>query len=780
MTNYLVGKPIPRKEGRKKVTGAALYVDDLKFEGMLHGVTVRSSIARGRIKSISFEQPPAKAGGTDRAIPWDEFTIVTAKDIPGENYVALILNDQPYLAGEVVNHPEEPIVLLAHHDKYLLEEARRHVSIEYEELPPIFSLEDSLEQKEIIWGEDNVFKKFLVNKGNVDDVWAEADFIVEGEYETGAQEQLYIEPNGAIAISSPVDGVTVWGSMQCPYYVHKALIKLFGLPEEKIRVIQTETGGGFGGKEEYPSMISGHAALLAWKSGRPVKMIYDRAEDMVATTKRHPSRTRHKTAVTKDGKLLAMEIDFVIDGGAYCTLSPVVLSRGTIHAAGPYFCPNVRIHSKAVATNMPPHGAFRGFGAPQSIFGLELHMDKVAHAIGLSPEEFRRRNFIKEGETTATNQVIREQVDLEGLMKRAFELSDYHAKRERFAEENQRDSGPTVREGVEPRDTPSLTVGLLPRSGALRGIGFATFMHGAGFTGSGEVYLQSVVGAEATADGRVKILAASTEIGQGTNTIFAQIASEALGIDYDLIEVVQPDTGNVPNSGPTVASRTTMIVGKLVESAVLGLKQTLAGSGLLKEQFTQGEFQQACAEYISKFGQLKSSSQYQPPPGVRWDDEKYEGDAYGAFAWAVYVAEVTYDPLTYEVHVDDFIAVQEVGRVINPVLAAGQIEGGVAQAIGYTLYENVVWQNGRMQNGQMTNYIMPTAADLPPIRVFFAENPYAFGPGGAKGIGELPMDGPGPAILNAIEHATGTEFNRIPLMPEVVMEKSKRAKSAPA
>src|SRR5437764_9110417 len=183
-------------------------------------------------------------------------------------------------------------------------------------------------------------------------------------------------------------------------------------------------------------MISGHAAFLDWTSGKPVKMISDRAEDMAATTKRHPSRTRHKTAVTKDGKLLAMEIDFVIDGGAYCTLSPVVLSRGTIHAAGPYFCPNVRIHSKEVATNVPPHGAFRGFGAPQSIFGLELHMDKVAKAIGLTPEEFRRRNFIKQGETTATNQVIREEVDLEGLLNRAFELTDYHAKRERFAREN--------------------------------------------------------------------------------------------------------------------------------------------------------------------------------------------------------------------------------------------------------------------------------------------------------------------------------------------------------
>jgi len=269
----------------------------------------------------------------------------------------------------------------------------------------------------------------------------------------------------------------------------------------------------------------------------------------------------------------------------------------------------------------------------------------------------------------------------------------------------------------------------------------------------------------------VKILAASTEIGQGTNTIFAQIAAEALGIDYDLIEVVQPDTANVPNSGPTVASRTCMIVGKLVESAVFGLKQTLIGSSLLQDRFTQAKFQNACADYITKFGPLKSFSQYQTPPNVHWDDEKYQGDAYGAFAWAVYVAEVSYDPRTYEAHVDDFVALQEVGRVINPVLAAGQIEGGVAQAIGMTLYENVVWQNARMANGQMTNYIMPTAADLPPIRVYFEENPYAFGPAGAKGIGELPMDGPAPAILNAIENATGISFDRVPLTPEALMKK---------
>jgi CO/xanthine dehydrogenase Mo-binding subunit len=734
-----VGKPAPRKEGREKVTGKALYVDDLSFPEMLYGVTVRSPAARGRITNISF------AGD----VPWDEFTIVTAKDIPGANYVALILNDQPYLASEFVNHPEEPILLLAHRDKYLVEKARRSVRIEIEEQPAIFSLEHSLALKEIVWGDDNVFKKYLVDKGNVDTAWAKADFIIEGEYETGAQEQLYIENNGVIAIANPADGVTVWGSMQCPYYVHKSLVKLFDLPDDKIRVIQTETGGGFGGKEEYPSLIAGHAGLLAWKSGKPVKIIYDRAEDMVATTKRHPSRTRHKTAVTKDGKLLAMEIDFVIDGGAYCTLSPVVLSRGTIHAAGPYVCPNVRIHSRAVATNVPPHGAFRGFGAPQSIFALERHMDKIAKTVGLTPEEFRRRNFIHEGETTATTQIIRERVDMDQLLTKALQLSDYHSKRARFARENLETNG---------------------RFSRKRGVGFATFMHGAGFTGSGEVYLQSIVSAEATAEGKVRVLAASTEIGQGTNTIFSQIAAEALGLDLDAIEIVQPDTGLVPNSGPTVASRTAMIVGKLVESAVTGLKQTLIGSGFLPQRYGQTEFEKACAEYIAKFGSLKTSATYQPPPNVHWDEEKYQGDAYGAYAWAVYVAEVSFDELTYEAQVEDFVALQEVGRVLNPVLAAGQIEGGVAQAIGFTLFENVVWKEGRMANNQMTNYIIPTPADIPPIRVYFEENPYAYGPGGAKGIGELPMDGAAPAILNALENATGVSFNRIPLMPETLVE----------
>src|SRR6202011_6234033 len=295
-------------------------------------------------------------------------------------------------------------------------QAVKAVSIEYESFPAIFTIEESERGSQVVWGEDNTFKTYLIEKGDVDGLFRSADYIVEGEYTTGAQEQLYIENNGMIAAFDAALGITVWGSLQCPYYIHKALMALCNLPADKVRVVQMETGGAFGGKEEYPSMIAGHAALLAIKSGRPVKIIYDRMEDMAATTKRHPSRTRHRTAVGKDGKILGGEIDFTIDGGAYATLSSVVLSRGTIHAGGPYLWPSVRIRSKAVATNTPPHGAFRGFGAPQSLFAMERHMDRIASIVGISPVEVRRRNFLKPGQTTTTEQNIRENIDLDHLL----------------------------------------------------------------------------------------------------------------------------------------------------------------------------------------------------------------------------------------------------------------------------------------------------------------------------------------------------------------------------
>ncbi len=731
MSYGIVGSPVLRKEVGGKVTGQAEYVDDLDLPGMWHGITVRSTIPRGRIKNITFEE----------GVLWTEFTIVTAADIPGKNIVSLIVEDQPCLASKQVNHLHEPILLLAHPNKNLLEKARSLIKIDYEPLPTVFDIDPSLRRDEIIWGSDNVFKHYLMEKGEVDSVWSSAAHIVEGEYSTGAQEQLYIETNGMLATASLQDGVTVRGSMQCPYYIHKSLMTLFGLPASQIRVIQQETGGAFGGKEEYPSMIAGHAALLAWKSGHPVKLIYDREEDMAATTKRHPSRTRHKTAVGSDGTLLAMDIEFSIDGGAYATLSAVVLSRGTIHAPGPYRCPNVRVRSTAVATNSPPHGAFRGFGAPQSIFALERHMDKIARALHMEPGEFRQRNFLHSGDTTATGQTIRQPLDLPALQKRALIHAGYGDKKARFRAENQ--------------------TALIKK-----GIGFATFFHGAGFTGSGERHLQSVVTLSVDSKGQLEILSSMTEMGQGTNTVLTQVAAETLRIPYEWVSIPRPDTSRAPNSGPTVASRTSMIIGKLIENASNGLKEKLH----LPLDYSPAQFVEACASHAP----LEISAQYQEPEAIFWDDQKYRGDAYGAYSWAVYVAEVSVDTLTGEIHVDRFTALQEVGRVLHPLLAAGQIEGGVLQGIGFALYEKVVFREGAMVNNQMTNYIVPTSMDVPVIDVLFEEIPYEHGALGAKGIGELPMDGPAPAILNAVEDALGIGFNHVPLLPEDVLFAERR------
>ena len=727
----MIGAAVPRKEGRDKVTGRARYIDDILLPGMIYGATVRSHFPRGKIRQIHF----------DPSINWAEYVVVSAKDIPGRNCIALILDDQPCLADGFVNHPEEPVLLIAHPDRHQLRKAVEAVSIDYDPLSAVLSMEESERQTEIIWGTDNTFKAFLIQKGSLDGIWQEAAHIVEGEYFTGAQEQLYIENNGIIATFDSETGVTVWGSLQCPYYVHKALMAAFALPDDKVRVVQMETGGAFGGKEEYPSMIAAHAALLAMKAKRPVKIVYDRTEDMAATTKRHPSRTRHRTAVDADGKILGGEIDVTMDGGAYATLSSVVLSRGTIHAGGPYYWPNVVIRSKAVATNMPPHGAFRGFGAPQTIFAMELHMDRIAGVVGLSPIEIRKRNFIKPGQTTTTDQVIREEIDLSRLLDRAMELSEFPSKKQSFLAQNKSNK-------------------------IKKGIGIAAFLHGAGFTGSGERYLASVVGVEALADGSVRVLVSSTEFGQGTNTVLCQIAAESLSLPYEWVAIAQPDTRSVPNSGPTVASRTAMIVGNLVRSAAVGLADTLQRSVALPAGYSPEEFRSACARHIKKHGALKSFSRYEAPPGISWDDQNYRGEAYAAFAWAVYVAQVSVDLTTYSVAVDDFVALQEVGKVLHPLLAEGQIAGGVAQAIGFALYEKVVWHKGRMANNQMTNYIMPTSADLPPIRVYFEELGNVHGAYGAKGIGELPMDGPAPAVVNAVNHALTQHFNCVPLLPE--------------
>ena len=686
-----------RKEGIAKVTGAARYVDDLSFPGMLHGATVRSTIPCGEILSVRC------------ALETDGFTVVDFRDVPGRNVVALIEDDQPCLAERQVRHVAEPILLLAHAEKEKLVSPK--VAIEYQSADPVYDPERS----------GKTFKEIVIAKGDLARGFAAADAIIEGEYRVGLQEQLYIETNGVIAVPEK-DGVTVYGSLQCPYYVHKALQVLLKLPPEKVRVVQTETGGGFGGKEEYPSIVAGHACLLALKSGRPVKIVYDRVEDMLATTKRHPGVIRHRTGVSKDGLLAAMDIDVLLDGGAYVTLSPVVLSRGVLHATGPYRCRDVRIRGRVTMTNTPPNGAFRGFGAPQTQFASEVHMDRIAEALAMDPVRLRELNAFRPGDTTATGQKLGRDCSALDVLAEAVRRSDFERRRKKL-------------------------------SGSNRGIGLALFFHGSGFTGGGEVKLASKASLELTGRG-ARVLVASTEIGQGTRTMHAQIVADTLGIPYDCVEVSEADTGLVPDSGPTVASRTCMVVGKILERCAREMKRRLG--------------KKTPREYLEEDGPLVITKEYEKPAGMRWSDETYRGDAYGAYGWGCDVAEVERDPDTFAIRPVRMTAVCEIGKAIHPTLAAGQIEGGTAQGIGYALLEEVVMREGRMANAQLTNYTVPTTRDTPEIEAVILENPYEHGPFGAKGVGEMPIDGPAPAIVNAIRHM-GTDIREIPATPERIM-----------
>ncbi len=721
-----------RVEGLSKLTGRERYVDDLSMDGCLWGGTVRSPSPRGTIREILF--------GDD--VDWSDIVVVDHRDIPGRNAVFLIEEDQPVLAADRVRHVHEPVLLVAHTSRDVVRRAVASVQVVVDPEPPVLDFRASPGPNAIQYGDDNVLKHLTIDKGDVERALAEAPLVVEGVYETGAQEHVYIETQGMMAWEE--DGViTVTGSMQCPYYIVDAFRHALERPADRIRIVQAATGGGFGGKEEYPSGIALHAALLALKAGRPVKLVYDRSEDMEASTKRHPSRVRHRTGVDRDGRLLAQDIEVVLDGGAYVTLSPVVLSRSIIHAAGPYACEHVRIDGRAMFTNSPPFGAFRGFGAPQSQFACERHMDRIAAALDLDPVEIRRRNLIRAGESTATGQVINDGADREEVLDRALRLSGFDDRREAHARFNL--SSPTLR----------------------RGIGLATFFHGAGFTGAGEVYLDSRVHVAGRPDGRVEVRTANVEMGQGATTVFTQLAADRLGLAPEDVVIAPADTALVPNSGPTVASRTVMVVGGLVEKACDDLRSVLE-----LDPDARGEpVRSAIMSWhdARPEDELLGRARYEKPEHIEWDDETYRGDAYGAFAWAAYVADVEVDLRTFEVSVRDFVAVQEIGRVLNETLARGQIQGGVVQARGWALLEECEWRDGALENAQLTNYIIPTASDVPPIRVDFLEAPYPHGAQGAKGIGELPFDGVAPAVANAVAAATGTDPASIPLTPERVM-----------
>jgi CO/xanthine dehydrogenase Mo-binding subunit len=710
-----------RREGAAKLTGAARFTDDIVVPGAWYGATVRATEAHARLLGLDL----------DPAFDWSQVIVVTAADIPGENVVASLAMDQPALVADEIRHVAEPVALVAAPDPGLARAARDAVHLRTAPLPAIL---DPLASTEFC-------KAFEIAKGDLEAGFAAADLVVEGTYRTGHQEQAYLEPQAMIAIPRPDGGIEVHGSMQCPYYVHSALVRAMALPPDQVVVIQEETGGGFGGKEDYPSLLAIHVALLARKAGRPIRITYDRHEDLAATTKRHPSMIRHRTGVTRDGLLVAQDIDLLLDAGAYTTLSPVVLSRGGIHATGPYRCPNVRVRSRAAMTNTPPNGAFRGFGAPQAEFAAETHLDRIADALGISPLEIRRRNAYREGDVTATGQVLRESVAALDVLEAAATAAEFDLVRARHDAE-------AVAAEPDPRSRP--------------GIGIALGWHGAGFTGSGETHLASVASVELTAVGEIFAITASTEMGQGARTVLAQVVAEALDVPVEAVEVVRADTSRVPNTGPTVASRTTMISGGLLAAAAAHLRQDV-------ESATGRPFAESYQTFAGEHGRLVVSEQFHGFPDIAWDEETYRGDAYPVYSWACAVAAVDVDFDTGEVRVRSVVQAVDAGRIVNRVLAEGQVEGGTLQGVGYATIEEIQTRDGTYRNDRLATYLVPTALDAPRIETLIVERPFSGVPHGAKGLGELPMDIPAPAVVGAIHDATGVWIDDLPATPEKVL-----------
>jgi len=765
----IVGTPRVRIDAWGKVSGETRYIDDLRRPDLWYGATVRSPVARGRIRAIQ----------RDPAFDWSRVAVVTASDLPGPNVVAMIVEDHPILAGAGVDFVAQAVALIAAPDPRTLKAALAAVRVEIEELPPVLTVAEALAGRIAIHGADNILAEHAIVNGDVEAALARADRVITGTYRTGYQEHLYLEPNGVIAVPHERGAFEIIGSLQCPYYVHAALERALGLPAEQIIVRQAPTGGAFGGKEDYPSVLALHAALLARACGHPVKIVYDRTEDIRSTTKRHPSIVHHRTGVMADGMLVAADIDVVLDGGAYVTLSPVVLSRSILHAAGVYRWPAARIRGRAVATNTPPNGAFRGFGAPQSLFAIERHMDRIALELGIAPLELRRRNLLRSGDRLPFGQVLADhEIGAHLVLERALSLSRYERKRA------------MLRPGDEP----------------LRGVGLALYLHGGGFTGAGEEKIMGrarvrFVPDSGDATGVVEVLVSNVEMGQGASTTLAMIAAEALGLPLDRVCHPNPDTREVPDSGPTVASRTTMIVGRIVIDACAqmvrelgralarregvapdcvgprGGRMVVANGALARDL---GDFTSCAAWYARAIGELAGDATYVPPPGLVWDEQRYQGTAYKAYSWGADVAEVEIDPITWVVTPVRITSVVEIGRAINPVTAMGQVEGGQLQALGWGIMEEIKTDRGRYLNDRMATYIIPTALDAPAIEVEIAELPYARGPYGAKGLGELPMDGGAAAFAAAIQHATGQFHDRIPITPERMFALARaRAASAP-
>jgi len=739
----LIGAGASRPDAVDKVRGEARFTDDLAFPGMLHAWVARSPHPYARIVKIDTTDARAMPGVV---------CVATHEDVPGANVVHVIYDDQPALAVGYVRYVGEPVALVAAMSRRAAKAAAETVHVEYDVLEPVVDTADALHPDAPVIvripaaaeGGGNLFNEMVLRKGDVERGFAVADAIVEGEYETGYQEHAYIEPQGAIAVPDDLGSMAIHASMQCPFYVQNAVSKVLGMPMSKLRVIQAMTGGAFGGKEDVPSLVCSLAAILARKARRPVKLVFDRGEDVLTTSKRHPARVRYKTGAKADGTITAIEVDVVLDAGAYQTLSSAVLWRSLCTAGGPYRIPNVKVDAKSVATNTVPNGAFRGFGSPQVIFPHEAQLDRLATALGIDRAEIRRRNVLHPGDETSTGHRITESVGIAGTLDRATEIAEWDRRLSRVAAFNE------------------------AHADQRRGVGVACVIYGVGLGGKAPFLDKAGATMKLEPDGSIGVATGTVEMGQGLTTCMIQIAAEALGVPMDRVHLAPVDTSRVPDSGPTVASRGTMMGGLAVLDASRKLRErieALAEALEIPADEVPIQLERIAREFWLRNMDPAVEGWASTEP-VSWNPETGLGDAYPVYAYATHVAEVEVDTATGETAVVDYVAVHDSGRILNRTLATGQVQGGTAQGIGFALMEEIPQKDGHLIVNGLTTYRLPTIRDIAAeTKVDFVEAAFPAGPFGAKGIGEVPLMAAHAAVAQAVAHAVGAPIDAYPLDP---------------
>ncbi|MGC8707485.1 MAG: xanthine dehydrogenase family protein molybdopterin-binding subunit [Athalassotoga sp.] len=748
-----IGKKVKRVDAIQKVKGESKFVSDYEFKGMLYGALVLSKHSRARVKRIN----------TDKAKKINGVKVVlTYKDIPGENQLGEVVEDMPCLVpiGEEVRYFGDVVALVAAESQQIANMAADAVEVEYEDLPPVLSIEESLKNEIKVHESGNILTSKKIRKGNVEEGFKQSDMIIEDDFFADYQEHAYLETQGIFAVPEP-SGMTIYGSMQCPYYVQNAVPKILGISMNSIRIVQSDTGGAFGGKEDVPSYVAAQCALLAYHTKRPVLLSYSREVDIQFTSKRHPIKSHYKVGFKKDGRLVAMEIKAHMDIGAYATLSPIVMYRSLVHAAGAYDVPNVKVDIDGVYTNKVPCGAFRGFGSPQVLFAIESIMDESSKQLGIDPIDLRLKNALKVGSKTSTDHLLTESVGAVETIMHAIKLADYGNLKKSVSEFNSKNRFKK------------------------RGIGVSHIIYGVALGAAGQSLDAAGALVQIQRDGSVSIHVGNTEMGQGMKTVLAMIAAETLGQKFEKISVENTDTSYVQDSGPTVASRATLFSGNAVKEACEQIKSKILSTfskikdvdeeevtikdGVIFSGDVKMTFEEIVGICYNSNVNLISSSWFKSPK-LNWDPKTGLGEAYLTYSYATQIAVVEVDMLTGRTSVVDVFTSHDVGKALNPVGLTGQVEGGFVQGMGYALYEEIKMRDGKILTDNFSTYIIPTINDIPQsIKIDFVEDEFSQGPFGAKGIGEPSLMPAPAAVANGISNAIGKRVKNIPATQEYVL-----------